>query len=170
MDILLKMVFKRRKYNSESVTDMADSTGVVTYKITRCDSDIAANKSRTRTLLPSFFKRKTQKREPEFERPPDFYLKTVLLGDCRSGKTTLASKFSSNACKTSVLKRPSNFNINTMAYVDSIIQVAEKKVLIRLYDTAGRLHSLRYIVDNFPYLNIIQKYIFKHRPIECLKE
>jgi hypothetical protein len=96
------------------------------------------NKPWMKKMFTSLFKRKAQNRDQDYELPPDYYFKTVLLGDCNSGKTTLAFKFSCIASKTSYLKRPSGLNINTMEYIDSIIHVAEKKVLIRLYDTAGK--------------------------------
>ncbi|XP_060582106.1 uncharacterized protein LOC132738591 isoform X1 [Ruditapes philippinarum] len=145
------MVLIRRKSYSESDNDRIGS-GIRMGRNRTCSSSSTThndqsssdsntngmNKPWMKKMFTSLFKRKAQNRDQDYELPPDYYFKTVLLGDCNSGKTTLAFKFSCIASKTSYLKRPTGLNINTMEYIDSIIHVAEKKVLIRLYDTAGQ--------------------------------
>lgn len=92
-----------------------------------------------KTLRWSFKKKQLETIQ---EQKPDYYFKIVLLGDIGTGKTKLANRFSCEACnnnKTSYVQNPAvvGGGIKIVEYVDRIIEVSDKHVLARLYDTAG---------------------------------
>lgn len=91
-----------------------------------------------RQIMLSFFRRKIVKRETDYEASPDFYLKLVLLGDLRTGKTRLMEAFCCKACEAVYQGRQSFKYFKMVEFVDLTIQISQNKVLIRLYDTAGR--------------------------------
>ncbi|XP_045172479.2 uncharacterized protein LOC123534336 [Mercenaria mercenaria] len=73
------------------------------------------------------------------EQKPDYYFKLLLLGDCGTGKTSLANKFSCDACsKANYVQKPAVGDVKTVEYVDRVIEVSDKHILARLYDTAGQ--------------------------------
>jgi Cdc6-like AAA superfamily ATPase len=90
----------------------------------------------SKTLRWSF---KRKQLETIQEQKPDYYFKIVLLGDCGTGKTNLANKFSCEACsKTSYVQKPDvGGGVKLVEYVDRVIEMSDKHVLARLYDTAG---------------------------------
>lgn len=81
------------------------------------------------------FKRKQKKLATVQEQKPEHYFKLVLLGDCSTGKTSFANTFSCNAC--SLVKKPPVGSVKTVEYVDRVLEVQDKQILARLYDTAG---------------------------------
>ncbi|KAL4224237.1 Ras-related protein Rab-17 [Mactra antiquata] len=118
------MVLLSRKGDSDSVSDAR--------------IDFGMDKPKRRSNRSSFLRRHFTRTDTIHEYSPDFYFKTVLLGDCGVGKSSLTRKFSTSAYRTCNVKRPGIGFMPAVEYVDRILEVSGKHVLTRLYDTAGQ--------------------------------